>query len=618
MLMDYLNLTLPGALNQVYTNKEKKEYLNYKDIFEFIFSPLIEKNIDKKKFEEIQLFTYEYFNSLKTTINLEEIFDQYFNKINSQFKCDLISQYNECNVDKEFYYLERNIVDNIIDQGFKIVLVHENMFDCFVEFLFLKKISYNDMFTFILKDTVIDLIKIMPKNYLCFDYDINRLKMYSDLGTWTVFLTHYTFTTFNFINVMNPLRALIVKNIKLIKENGKFFNFSVEIFYQITYYFKIIIDTNNTIIGSNSDSTKLEKEINKFSPIKVLVFCKMFFIKAGMKKAHHHSSNNEVLFIYHCGGLSDDLLDEVEDLDLKINGHFDLILFKFSEVQELLNYTNFYKITNKYLEENPNCLSLSSLTSMSKVLKRDSMLEMLNSFCTRQSVHDLNIEFQTKMVIPHSYCTKLTDVYELKQFKEFLVEKNLKLPLIIKYSGPTTKFNHMMINIITEEGLINYIEYMKNIAKDIEDKVTMLVQTFVNHGGYVLKLYRINKESFVYLRPSLPDVSEELVKKYDEYKDGFMKIETTQLLSSEYIKFWEKLSNDSNLNKHINREYLDRISLDFEKFSGLTLLGLDFLYDLEKNEYSLVDANCYPGYKEMTDSLNGILISHVVKYNNKQ
>jgi hypothetical protein len=42
----------------------------------------------------------------------------------------------------------------------------------------------------------------------------------------------------------------------------------------------------------------------------------------------------------------------------------------------------------------------------------------------------------------------------------------------------------------------------------------------------------------IYFRPSLPDVSEELVGKYEEYQQGFFKISTDELLSTKYLDFW--------------------------------------------------------------------------------
>jgi hypothetical protein len=66
----------------------------------------------------------------------------------------------------------------------------------------------------------------------------------------------------------------------------------------------------------------------------------------------------------------------------------------------------------------------------------------------------------------------------------------------------------------------------------------MVVQRYVNHGGYVMKVYRVSNSALVYPRPSLPDASEDLITTYEEYKNGFYKLSTSDLLSPEYINFW--------------------------------------------------------------------------------
>ena len=144
-----------------------------------------------------------------------------------------------------------------------------------------------------------------------------------------------------------------------------------------------------------------------------------------------------------------------------------------------------------------------------------------------------------KVQLPVSHSVKLTDVYEYEQFKSFMEEKNLQLPIILKYSGPNEKYNHLIINIITEKGLQNYISFIKDFSKGNEDKITLIVQRFVNHGGYVIKGYYIKGKSYFFYRPSFPDVSEDLVSKYEEYSRGFFQTTTSDLVKDAFKNFWK-------------------------------------------------------------------------------
>ena len=67
----------------------------------------------------------------------------------------------------------------------------------------------------------------------------------------------------------------------------------------------------------------------------------------------------------------------------------------------------------------------------------------------------------------------------------------------------------------------------------------------------------------------------------------------------------------------MDENILANIGEKFEKFSGDTLFGLDFLFDMEslKNKkYYLIDINQFPGYKELNKDMGDILKNHILHY----
>ena len=145
----------------------------------------------------------------------------------------------------------------------------------------------------------------------------------------------------------------------------------------------------------------------------------------------------------------------------------------------------------------------------------------------------------------------------------------------------------------------------------------MILQTYVNHGGKVFKVYHINNNSIIYLRNSLPDFTIDLVDKFEEFKLGFYYIHTPDLFGSNYELFLKKIQLkffEINNNNHHIIDYLKSITNIFEKFSRLTLFGLDFLFDSDNNTFYLVDANNFPGYKELYSEFNDIIIQHIQYY----
>jgi len=95
---------------------------------------------------------------------------------------------------------------------------------------------------------------------------------------------------------------------------------------------------------------------------------------------------------------------------------------------------------------------------------------------------------------------------------------------------------------------------------------------------------------------------------------------TNYLVSNEYKTFWQKV-NGINLNykNNIDEKLLSKIGEKFEQFSGDSLIGLDFLLDIENlgnKKYYLIDVNQFPGYKELNKDMGDIINEHVLYYVN--
>ncbi len=65
-----------------------------------------------------------------------------------------------------------------------------------------------------------------------------------------------------------------------------------------------------------------------------------------------------------------------------------------------------------------------------------------------------------------------------------------------------------------------------------------MIQNFVNHGGYIAKLYRYNNQVLINFRPSIPDVHSEDFETVEEFKKGFWEYMTDNMGSADYKLFW--------------------------------------------------------------------------------
>ena len=86
----------------------------------------------------------------------------------------------------------------------------------------------------------------------------------------------------------------------------------------------------------------------------------------------------------------------------------------------------------------------------------------------------------------------------------------------------------------------------------------------------------------------------------------------------EYKEFWEKVNGiNDNFKNYVDEKFLSFVGDNYEEYSGDSLFGLDFILDIEKGKYYLIDANGLPGYKELYDDMGEILVNHITMGINK-
>ena len=62
---------------------------------------------------------------------------------------------------------------------------------------------------------------------------------------------------------------------------------------------------------------------------------------------------------------------------------------------------------------------------------------------------------------------------------------------------------------------------------------------------------------------------------------------------------------------------MTKVGESFENYSGDSLVGLDFVLDIEKGIYYLIDVNQFPGYKELYSEMGEIISEHIILGINK-
>jgi inositol-1,3,4-trisphosphate 5/6-kinase/inositol-tetrakisphosphate 1-kinase len=446
---------------------------------------------------------------------------------------------------------------------------------------------------------------INPKKYLIFDTKLETLYYYHSLGCFTVYLSHLVKMDLKSDEEKKYIDDFNDNNLMVINNKGIFFDFSLTFMIQCINYIHYINNYEKELKHLEGN-TLLEKIKNKTGCYIVMLIYRFFFKKKEIKRANIFIGNDKILYVTYVGDYKKNCYDYLNTLYLNNKSQKpDGFIIKLSSNICLKDYPQLIEDLIKIRKEHPEIFFSNNVDNTKIYLNRGLQINMINNFAK---------EFNSdKLFLPNSIEESYLKIENFQKFQNFVIKNELNYPLMLKFSGDKKKYDHLIINIVCEEGLKNFFEYFKTYtSKDNKDKIKIVVQKFVNHGGYVIKLYRINAKSYFYYRPSFPDSKIEFVNRFEEYKRGFLELTTPELITKKYRDFWEKVNGvNENYKGLVDEEYLSRIGENFEKFSGDSLVGLDFVFDIEKGIYYLIDVNQFPGYKELINEMNEIMSEHM-------
>jgi predicted SnoaL-like aldol condensation-catalyzing enzyme len=343
-----------------------------------------------------------------------------------------------------------------------------------------------------------------------------------------------------------------------------------------------------------------------------MLIYRFFFKKGEIKRANFFICTDKILYTTYIG-------------DNKKNCYYYLTKFyienkyqkpdgfitKLSSNICLIEYSQLIEDLIKVRNEHPEIFFCNNAENTKKYLTRGLQIDMINNFVKKFN--------SNKVVLPQSIEESYLNIDTYEKLNNFISKNNMKYPLMLKFTGDKKKYEHLIINIVCEEGLKNFVTYFKEYtSEDKRETIKIVIQQFVNHGGYVIKLYRIKQKCYFYYRPSFPDSKKEYINKFEEYKRSFLELTTSYLMTKEYKKFWEKVNRvNENYKNNVDEVFLTKVGESFENYSGDSLVGLDFVLDIEKGIYYLIDVNQFPGYKELYSEMGEIFSEHIILGINK-
>ncbi len=267
----------------------------------------------------------------------------------------------------------------------------------------------------------------------------------------------------------------------------------------------------------------------------------------------------------------------------------------------------------KVLDEHQEILQLHPIDITLKLFDRNEVYEILSNFINNNKFDNIILK------VPKSYklIFNISAGYEenFDVIKNFISKNNIIYPFLLK---PISCEAHCMELILNEEGLKKLFYEDSTYKSFISKYKEFIIQEYIPHGGVMIKNYIINEKSFCFIRPSLPNMTEEMLKK-DELKNGNFSFQNEDIYQKRgamgTLLGTGEGGEEENLKKKLEELYeeVGVISKKFLEWSKISFYGLDFLYDFEQNEMFILEINYFPSYREIGKDLTPSFVSHITK-----
>ena len=601
-------ILLSGGLFQIYSNI-KENYLSYDDMTNKLIQSFSgEKSKITEVFNKYKIIKVNTENIKETN----EVFLKEFNNNIDNYSFNLFEEQKN-----NFETIDLQLFYSFIKKFKQVYFSYDNLLYLLFDFNIFQTLNIEtENIIFCLGiNTILNQKNIEYKKIIVFDTKLQNLLYYHSLGCFTVYLSHLVKMDLQNDEQRNYIDKFNDENLIIINNKGVFFDFSITFMVQILNYIKYISNYNEELKPFKGD-TLTEKIKNKTGAYNIILIYRFFFKKGEIKRVNFFLNNDKVIYTTYIGDNKKNCYYYfnklyISNLYQKPNG----IIAKLSSKICLNEYGQLITDLIKIKKENPEIFFYNNPENTYIYLNRGFQIDMINRFIKEY------LKYKEKIFLPKSKEELYNKIDTFEKFNEFMNANELKFPLMLKFSGEKEKYDHLIINIVCESGLKNFIDYFREYTKqDSKEKIKIVLQQFINHGGYIIKLYRIANKSYFFYRPSFPDSKIEFINKFHEYKRGFLELTTNKLVSKEYKSFWEIVNGiNDDYNKNVDENLLSKIGEKFEQFSGDTLNGLDFLLDMENFEdkkYYLIDVNQFPGYKELNKDMGEILQEHLLYYLN--
>ncbi|XP_069390689.1 inositol-tetrakisphosphate 1-kinase-like isoform X2 [Paralichthys olivaceus] len=287
---------------------------------------------------------------------------------------------------------------------------------------------------------------------------------------------------------------------------------------------------------------------------------------------------------------------EVVEIDLTQplipQGPFNVIVHKLSDViveaehdsqsQQLLN--NF----QSYVSTHPGTVLLDPLPAMSRLLDRFASYRIMSEL--HNSLRDWHICSPPYLEVPSAA--------DLSSIKQAVTAQGLSFPLICKTRVAHGSLSHEMSLIFSAGSLA-----------DIHPPCVL--QSFVNHGAVLHKVFVVGDKHFCVERPSLKN-----------FPSGPCDRKTI-FFNSHQVSKPESSSDLTALDEQmpclppLSSQAVATLVRELQVQLGMALFGVDIIINIHTHTLTVIDINIFPGYEGVPQFFSSLL-SHIKTVLDKQ
>ena len=91
------------------------------------------------------------------------------------------------------------------------------------------------------------------------------------------------------------------------------------------------------------------------------------------------------------------------------------------------------------------------------------MMNFIQSFIKSEKIQKIQSDYNVNLKFPKSQILPISLLLDRYTFSNYLLKKKPKYPILVKFAGYQLQFEHKMSIILSDDGFVNFSEFLKTL-----------------------------------------------------------------------------------------------------------------------------------------------------------